>query len=81
MRQRELTKVATSERSLVVAAGILLTTLGIGALIGWMGMGMLWSQGGFAPREAVNLICSKHIYEKKVSTFYTNHQGMLKDLL
>jgi len=39
--------------SLVVAAGILLTTLGIGALMGWMGL--LWSQGGFAPGEAVHL--------------------------
>jgi hypothetical protein len=37
---------------LVVAAGILLTTLGIGALMGWMGL--LWSQGGFAPGEAVH---------------------------
>jgi len=37
VRQTELTRVATSARSLVVAAGILLTTLGIGALMGWMG--------------------------------------------
>ncbi|MEL0589013.1 MAG: AAA family ATPase [Planktothrix rubescens PR222] len=41
---------ATSARSLVVAAGILLTTLGIGALMGWMGL--LRSQGGFAPGES-----------------------------
>ena len=53
VRQTELTKVATSARSLVVAAGILLTTLGVGALIGWMGL--LWSQGGFASGEAVHL--------------------------
>jgi hypothetical protein len=45
--------VATSARSLVVAAGILLTTLGIGALMGWMGL--LWLQGGFAPDESVHL--------------------------
>ncbi|MCL1465269.1 hypothetical protein LAY41_12620 [Argonema galeatum A003/A1] len=44
---------ATSERSLVMAAGILLTTLGVGALMGWMGV--LRSQGGFAPLEAVHL--------------------------
>lgn len=34
VRQRELTKVAIFERSLVVAAGILLTTLGVGVLMG-----------------------------------------------
>ena len=45
--QTELTKVATSARSLVVAAGILLTTLGVGALMEWMGL--LWFQRGFAP--------------------------------
>ena len=45
---------ATSARSLVVATGILLTTLGIGALMGWMGL--VWLQGGFfAPEEAVHL--------------------------
>ena len=53
VRQTELTKVATSVRSLVVVAGILLTTLGVGALMGWMGV--LWSQGGFAAGEAVHL--------------------------
>ncbi len=53
VRQTELTKVATSARSLMVAAGILLTTLGVGALMGWMGV--LWSQGGFAPGEGVYL--------------------------
>ncbi|MFB2895134.1 DUF6753 family protein [Aerosakkonemataceae cyanobacterium BLCC-F50] len=53
MRQTKLTKVVTSVRSLVVAAGVLLTTLGVGALMGWMGL--LWSQGGFAPGEAVRL--------------------------
>jgi hypothetical protein len=53
VRQTELRRVATSARSLVVAAGILLTTLGIGALMGWMGL--LWSQGGFAPGEPVHL--------------------------
>jgi hypothetical protein len=53
VRQTELTKVATSARSLMVAAGILLTTLGVGALMGWMGV--LWSQGGFAPGEALHL--------------------------
>ena len=53
VRQTELTRVATSAGSLVVAAGILLTTLGIGALMGWMGL--LWSQGGFAPGEGVYL--------------------------
>jgi hypothetical protein len=37
----------------VVAAGILLTSLGISALMGWMGL--LWSQGGFAPGQAVHL--------------------------
>ena len=41
VRQTELTKVATSVRSLVVAAGVLLTTLDVGALIG--SMGLLWS--------------------------------------
>ncbi|MEQ9667705.1 DUF6753 family protein [Coleofasciculus sp. G2-EDA-02] len=46
-------QVATSARSLVVAAGILLVTLGVGALMGWMGW--LWFQGGFAPGEAVHL--------------------------
>ena len=47
---------ATSARSLVVASGIvniLLTTLGIGGLIGWMSL--LWSEGGCAPGEAVHL--------------------------
>ncbi len=34
VRQRELRRVATSAGSLVVAAGILLTILGIGALMG-----------------------------------------------
>ena len=53
LRQTELRRVATSARSLVVAAGILLTTLGVGALMGWMGL--LWSQGWFAPGEAVHL--------------------------
>jgi hypothetical protein len=53
LRQTELRRVATSARSLVVAAGILLTTLGIGALMGWMGV--LWSQGGFAPGKPVHL--------------------------
>ncbi|MEG4576229.1 hypothetical protein QUA56_26695 [Microcoleus sp. N3A4] len=53
VRQTELRRVATSAGSLVVAAGILLTTLGIGALMGWMGL--LWSQGGFAPGKAVHL--------------------------
>ncbi|MEG4009854.1 hypothetical protein QUA41_29215 [Microcoleus sp. Pol11C1] len=53
VRQTELRRVATSVGSLVVAAGILLTTLSIGALMGWMGL--LWSQGGFAPGEAVHL--------------------------
>jgi hypothetical protein len=53
VRQTELTRVATSARSLVVATGILLTTLGIGALMGWMGL--LWSQGVFTPLEAVHL--------------------------
>lgn len=53
VRQTELRRVATSAGSLVVAAGILLTTLGIGALMGWMGL--FWSQGGFVPGEAVHL--------------------------
>lgn len=53
VRQRELTRVATSARSLVVAAGILLVTLGVGALMEWMGL--LWFQGGFAPLKAVRL--------------------------
>ncbi|MEG3926143.1 DUF6753 family protein [Microcoleus sp. T3_D1] len=53
VRQTELRRVATSAGSLVVAAGILLTTLGIGALMGWMGL--LGSQGGFAPGKAVHL--------------------------
>jgi len=48
-----LTRVATSARSLVVAADILLTTLCVGALMRWMGL--LWSQGEFAPGEAVHL--------------------------
>ncbi|MEG4202814.1 hypothetical protein QUA20_02635 [Microcoleus sp. Pol7_A1] len=47
-----MTRVATSARSLVVAAGILLTTLGIGALMGWIGL--LWSQKGFAPGKTVH---------------------------
>jgi len=34
VRQRELTKVVTSARSLVVAVPVLLTTLGVGALMG-----------------------------------------------
>jgi hypothetical protein len=38
---------------LVVATSILLTILGIGALMGWMGL--LWSQGGFALGEPVHL--------------------------
>jgi hypothetical protein len=38
---------------LVVAAGILLTILGIGALMGWMGL--LWSQREFAPGEPFHL--------------------------
>jgi hypothetical protein len=46
-------RVATSARSLVVAAGILLTTLGIGALMGWMGL--LWSQERFVLGESVHL--------------------------
>lgn len=53
VRQTKLTKVVTSVRSLVVAAGVLLTTLSVGALMG--SMGVLWSQGGFAPGEAVHL--------------------------
>ena len=53
VRQTELRRVATSARSLMVAASILLTTLGIGALMGWMGL--LWLQGGFAPGEPVHL--------------------------
>lgn len=53
VRQTQLRRVATSAGSLVVAAGILFTTLGVGALMGWMGV--LWSQGEFAPGEAVHL--------------------------
>jgi hypothetical protein len=53
VRQTELRRVATSARFLVVAASILLTTLGIGALMGWMGL--LWSQGGFSPGQPVHL--------------------------
>ncbi|MEG4588977.1 hypothetical protein QUA54_27730 [Microcoleus sp. MOSTC5] len=34
-----MTRVATSARSLVVVAGILLTTLAIGALMGWVYFG------------------------------------------
>ncbi|MBW4679628.1 MAG: hypothetical protein KME19_05880 [Microcoleus vaginatus WJT46-NPBG5] len=37
----------------VVAAGILLTSLSAGVLMGWMGL--LCSQEGFAPGEAVYL--------------------------
>ncbi|MEG4857024.1 hypothetical protein QUB75_05065 [Microcoleus sp. K1-B6] len=48
-----MTRVATSARSLVVAAGILLTTLCVGALMRWMGL--LWLQGEFAPGKAVHL--------------------------
>ena len=44
VRQTELTRMVISARSLVVAAVILLTTLGVGGLMGWMGL--LWSQGG-----------------------------------
>jgi len=39
--------VAASACSLVAAAGILLTTLSVGALMGFMNL--LWSQGRFAP--------------------------------
>jgi hypothetical protein len=53
VRQTELTRVATSARSLVVATGILLTTLGIGALMGWMGL--LWSQERFVLGEPIHL--------------------------
>jgi len=53
VRQTELTKVATSASSLVVATCILLTTLGIGALMGWIGL--LWSQEEFAPGKPVHL--------------------------
>jgi hypothetical protein len=52
VRQTELRRVAISARSLMVAAGILLTKLGSGDSMGWMGL--LWSQGGFAPGEAVH---------------------------
>lgn len=38
---------------MVVAAGILLTTLGFSALMEWMGL--LWTQGGFALGKAVHL--------------------------
>jgi hypothetical protein len=53
VRQTELTRWRTSALALIPAAGILLTTLGVGALMGWMGV--LWLQGGFAPGEAVHL--------------------------
>ncbi|WP_265238874.1 DUF6753 family protein [Lyngbya sp. CCAP 1446/10] len=53
VRLIELRIVTISVRSLVIAAGILLTTLGVGALMGWMGL--LWLQGKFAPGEAVHL--------------------------
>ncbi|MFE1747771.1 DUF6753 family protein [Coleofasciculus sp. H7-2] len=53
VRQTQLTRMVTSARSLVVAVGILLTTLGVGALMGWMGL--LWSQGGFALGQPVHL--------------------------
>lgn len=45
---------ATSECSLAAAAGILLTTLGVGALMGWMGL--LWSRGGFVAGQPVHFI-------------------------
>jgi len=53
VRQTELTRMVISARSLVIAAVILLTTLGVGDLMGWMGL--LWSQGMCAPREAIHL--------------------------
>jgi hypothetical protein len=43
VRQTELRIITKSARSLVIAAGILLTKLGVGALMGWLGL--LWSQG------------------------------------
>ncbi|MEG4301755.1 hypothetical protein QUB16_03460 [Microcoleus sp. D3_18a_C4] len=45
-------RAATSARFLVVVAGILLTTLYVGALMEWMGL--LWLQRGFAPGKAVH---------------------------
>ena len=53
VRQTELTRWRTSALALIPAAGILLVALGAGAVMGWMGL--LWSQGGFAPGEAVSL--------------------------
>ncbi|MBD2183907.1 hypothetical protein H6S82_26685 [Planktothrix sp. FACHB-1355] len=44
---------ATPARSLVLAVGILLTTLGVCALIGWMGL--LRSQGEFGLPKAVKV--------------------------
>jgi hypothetical protein len=53
VRQTELTRWRTSALALIPAAGILLVALGAGAVMGWMGL--LWSQGGLAPGEAVSL--------------------------
>ncbi len=53
LRQTELTRWRTSALALISAAGILLVALGAGAVMGWMGL--LWSQGGLAPGEAVSL--------------------------
>lgn len=53
VRQTELTRWRTSALALIPAAGILLVALGIGGLMGWMGL--LWSQGRFAPGEPIHL--------------------------
>ncbi|MEG4856422.1 hypothetical protein QUB75_01850 [Microcoleus sp. K1-B6] len=53
VRQTQLTRWRTSALALIPAAGILLVALGAGAVMGWMGL--LWSQGGFAPGEGVSL--------------------------
>ena len=51
VRQTKMRRVATSARSLAVVTGILLTTLGIGALMEWMGL--LWSPRGLAPGSGI----------------------------
>ena len=51
VRQRKMRRVATSTRSLAVVTGLLLTTLGVAALMGWMGL--LWSPRGLAPGSGI----------------------------
>lgn len=53
VKRTKSTKVATSARSWVVAESVLLTMLGVGALMECTGL--LWSQRGLAPGKPVHL--------------------------